>query len=106
VAGVGGGNAALSCKAEAGEARGGTRWQRERGKTDGVWAGSGKEKKWVRPKGIVNFLIYSKRFQTSMNCFDQKVDLPSSKNFKLNMYLKGIKQGTTFLIGFFFQNSK
>jgi hypothetical protein len=31
-AGAGGGSATLSCKAEAGEARGGTRWKRERGK--------------------------------------------------------------------------
>jgi hypothetical protein len=78
VAGVGGGNAALSCKAEAGEARGGTRWQRERGKTGGTWASPEKGKKWARPKGIVKVLIYSEIFQMSTNCFDQKVNLPSS----------------------------
>jgi hypothetical protein len=40
-----------------------------------------KEKRYG-PKGIVKFFIYSNNFQTSLNCFDQKVDLPSSKNLK------------------------
>jgi hypothetical protein len=45
--------------------------------------GSAQEKeKRAGPKGIVIFLIYSNNFQTSLNCFDQKVDLPNSKNFK------------------------
>jgi hypothetical protein len=37
----GGGSAALSCKAEAGEAHDGARWQRERerGGTRGAWVG-------------------------------------------------------------------
>jgi hypothetical protein len=34
------------------------------------------------PEEIVKFSIYSNKFQTSSNFFDQKVDLPSSKNFK------------------------
>jgi hypothetical protein len=42
----------------------------------------GEKGKWAGPIGIVNFLIYSNNFQMSLNCFDQKVDLPSSKNFK------------------------
>jgi hypothetical protein len=40
-------------------------------------------------KGVVgraqrnsNFFIYSDNFQMSSNCFDKKVDLPSSKSFK------------------------
>jgi hypothetical protein len=41
----------------------------------------GKEK-WVGPEETVEFFIYSNNFQTSLNCFDQKVDLPSPKNFK------------------------
>jgi hypothetical protein len=48
-----------------------------------AWAGPGKKKgKWAGPNGIVNFFIYSNNFQTSLNCFDQKVDVSSSKNFK------------------------
>jgi hypothetical protein len=50
----------------------------------------GKEKCAV-PKETVEFFIYSNNFQISSNCFDQKVDLSSAKNFKQNMYLKGIK---------------
>jgi hypothetical protein len=78
---AGNGSAALSCKAEAGKAHGGVWWQRERGNRGACGLARGKEK-WARPKGIVKFFIYSKRFQMSMNCFDQKVNLPSSKNFK------------------------
>jgi hypothetical protein len=37
---------------------------------------------WAGSKGIVKILIYSNNFQTSSNCFDQKLDLSSSKNFK------------------------
>jgi hypothetical protein len=77
-AGAGGGNTALSCKAEVVDAHGGTWWQRERGKTGGTWASPGKGKKRARPKGIVKVLIYSEIFQMSTNCFDQKVNLPSS----------------------------
>jgi hypothetical protein len=54
------------------------------GQPGGKRSGSGPKKQW-------NFLIYSNNFQMSSNCFDQKVDLPRSKNFKSNMYLKGIK---------------
>jgi hypothetical protein len=43
---------------------------------------AGKEEAWAEPEGTRTFLIYSNEFQTSSNCFDQKVDLPSSKNFK------------------------
>jgi hypothetical protein len=56
-------------------------------------------------RGIVKCFIYSNNFQICLNCFDPKVDLPSSKYFKKNMYLKGIKQEATFLIGTF-QNSR
>jgi hypothetical protein len=35
---------------------------------------------WVLPQGTGGFFIYSNRIQTSSNGFDQKVDLPSSKN--------------------------
>jgi hypothetical protein len=34
------------------------------------------------PEGTGKFSIYSNKFQTSAICFDQKVDLPSSKNSK------------------------
>jgi hypothetical protein len=37
---------------------------------------------WVEPEGIGRFLISSNKFETSLNCFDQNVDLPSSKNSK------------------------
>jgi hypothetical protein len=40
-----------------------------------------KEKR-AGPKVIVKILIYSNNFRTSLNCFDQKVELPSFKNFK------------------------
>jgi hypothetical protein len=56
----------------------GPTWKRERGAR-----GPEKEKeKRAGPKGIVKIWIYSNNFQTSSNCFEQKVDLPSSKNFK------------------------
>jgi hypothetical protein len=32
--------------------------------------------------GPINFLIHSKRFQMSSNYFDQRVNIPCSKNFK------------------------
>jgi hypothetical protein len=35
-----------------------------------------------RAHDTVESLIYSNNFQMSSNCFDQKVDLPSSKKFK------------------------
>jgi hypothetical protein len=35
---------------------------------------------WAEPEGIGRFFIYLNKFQTSSNCLDQKVDLPSSKN--------------------------
>jgi hypothetical protein len=40
------------------------------------------KEKGVGPKGIVKILVYSNNFQMSSNCFDQKVDLQNSKNFK------------------------
>jgi hypothetical protein len=45
VAGAGGGNTTLSCKAEVVDAHGGTQWQREREKTGGTWASLGERKK-------------------------------------------------------------
>jgi hypothetical protein len=41
----------------------------------------GKKEAWAELEGIVTFFIYSNEFQTNSNCFDQKVDLPSSKKF-------------------------
>jgi hypothetical protein len=40
-----------------------------------------KEAAWAEPEGTMTFLFYSNKFQTSSNCFDQKVDLPSSRKF-------------------------
>jgi hypothetical protein len=37
---------------------------------------------WAEPGGTRNFLIYSIKFQTILNYFDQKVDLPYSKKYK------------------------
>jgi hypothetical protein len=52
----------------------------------GAWAGPGGKR---RSGPILDeqdfFLIYSTKFQTSSKCFDQKVDLPGSKNLKENM---------------------
>jgi hypothetical protein len=67
--GAGGGSAALSCKAEAGEACGGTRWQRERGETGGVWAGSGKEKKMGQAQRNSNFFDLSKKISNEYELF-------------------------------------
>jgi hypothetical protein len=47
--------------------------------------GEGEEKSggaWAEPAGTGEFFIYSNKIQISLNCFDQKVDLPSSKNSK------------------------
>jgi hypothetical protein len=46
-----------------------------------MWAGLG-EKGLGQARGTVTFGIYSNQFQTSLICFDQKVDLPNSKNSK------------------------
>jgi hypothetical protein len=43
---------------------------------------SGEKENGLGRRGILNFFIYSNNFQTSLNYFDPKVDLPSSKNFK------------------------
>jgi hypothetical protein len=40
------------------------------------------EKRNGRAEETMESLIYSNNFQMSSNCFDQKVDLSSSKNFK------------------------
>jgi hypothetical protein len=42
----------------------------------------GEKGKWAEPEGTRGFLIYSNRIQTSSNGFDQKLDLPSFKNYK------------------------
>jgi hypothetical protein len=58
-------------------------WGPPRREREGGACGPAQEKeKRAEPKGIVKILIYSNKFQTSLNCFDQKVDLPSSKKFK------------------------
>jgi hypothetical protein len=54
---------------------------RERREAQGTWAGP-ERKRHGLPEGTRIFLIYSNEFQTSLNCFDQKIYLPSSKNFK------------------------
>jgi hypothetical protein len=41
---------------------------------------SWKKKAWAELEGTVTFRIYSNQFQTCSICFDQKVDLTSSKN--------------------------
>jgi hypothetical protein len=46
-----------------------------------VWADQGR-REMDRAHDTVESLIYSNNFQMSSNCFDQKVDLPSSKKFK------------------------
>jgi hypothetical protein len=58
-----------------------TRGGRER-KGAGAWGPARGEEEWAEPEGTGQFLIYSIKFQTSLNCFDQKVDLTSSKNSK------------------------
>jgi hypothetical protein len=50
-----------------------------------VWEGNngGERCRQVGPaQGTVKILIYLNNFQMSLNCFDQKLDLPSSKIFK------------------------
>jgi hypothetical protein len=57
---------------------------REGGRRE-AWAVHGpawKKKVWADPEGTVMFGIFSNQFQTSSICFDQKVDLPNSKNSK------------------------
>jgi hypothetical protein len=57
--------------------------ERERGRGKHGAHGPAQEKeKRGGPKGIVKILIYSNNFQMRSNYFDQKVDLPSSKNLK------------------------
>jgi hypothetical protein len=42
--------------------------------------GPAREKgKWAEPEGIESFLIYSNKFQTSLNCFEQNVDYQAPK---------------------------
>jgi hypothetical protein len=53
--------------------------ERERRGT-GVCGPAWGREEWAEPEGTGKFSIYSNKFQTSLNCFDQKVDLPSSKN--------------------------
>jgi hypothetical protein len=53
-----------------------------RGEEWGVWADLTKKGEWAEPEETGGFFIYSNRIQTSLNSFDQKVDLPSSKNSK------------------------
>jgi hypothetical protein len=50
-------------------------------KSGGVWADP-RKKKCAEPAGTGEFFIYSNKIQTSSNYFDQKVDLPNSKNSK------------------------
>jgi hypothetical protein len=45
-------------------------------------SGGKKNVRWAGPNRIVKISIYSNNFQMSSNCFDQKLDLPSSKNIK------------------------
>jgi hypothetical protein len=49
------------------------------GPTAGPTRGEGKQ---AGSKRNIDFFIYSNNFQMSSNCFDPKVDIPSSKNFK------------------------
>jgi hypothetical protein len=42
----------------------------------------GEKGEWAEPEETGGFFIYSNRIQTSSNIFDQKVDLPRSKNSK------------------------
>jgi hypothetical protein len=53
--------------------------ERRRAGVRGPARGKGK---WAGPEETMEFSISSNKFQISLNCFDQKVDLPSSKNFK------------------------
>jgi hypothetical protein len=53
-----------------------------RGEEWGVWADLTKKGERAEPEETGGFFIYSNRIQTSLNSFDQKVDLPSSKNSK------------------------
>jgi hypothetical protein len=67
-----------------GPGRVGPSWKREGecvGQTWKMWAGRG-EGNWVGPEETVNVLIYLNNFLTNLNCFDQNVDLPSSKIYK------------------------
>jgi hypothetical protein len=51
------------------------------GHTWKIGAGRG-EGQWAGPEETVKVLIYLNNFPTNLNCFDQKVDLPSSKIYK------------------------
>jgi hypothetical protein len=62
--------------------------ERERGRAWARGPARGKEK-WVWPKEILEFFICSNNFQMSLNCFDEKVDLPRSKNFKTKYVFEG-----------------
>jgi hypothetical protein len=64
---------------EGGRVRSGGAWLEE---SEGARGPAQEKEKRAGPKGIVKILIYSNNLQTSSNCFDQKVDLPSSRNFK------------------------
>jgi hypothetical protein len=57
--------------------------EREReGRRAGAHGPARRKEKWVGPEETIEFLIYSNNFQTSSDCFNQKVDLPSSKKIK------------------------
>jgi hypothetical protein len=48
----------------------------------GRGGGGGGEENWAGPEETVKVLIYLNNSPTSQICFDQKVDLPSSKILK------------------------
>jgi hypothetical protein len=53
-----------------------------RGEVRGVWAGLGEREIGRAQRNRKIFLIYSNKFQTSLNYFEKMVDLPRSKNSK------------------------
>jgi hypothetical protein len=55
--------------------------RRERRREGARGPARGKEK-WAEPQETREFFIYSNKIQISLKCFDQKVDLRSSKNSK------------------------
>jgi hypothetical protein len=60
----------------------GRQWEGEGEESNGACGPAQGKGKWAELEGIGRILIYSNKFQTSLNCFEQKLDLPSPKNSK------------------------
>jgi hypothetical protein len=53
--------------------------QREGEESNGAHGPARRKGKWAETIGIGRFLIYSSKFEISLNCSEQKADLPSPK---------------------------